>query len=204
MDNKGVIDKAATPMILKPPAGYTAHFRDPQIIRYKEDYLMVIGGQTDEEQGSVLLYRSQNLVDWEYLGPIRMNQDLGFMVECPNLLFIDGKAVLLLCPQGLDKSVLDYQNVYPNTYVLADDYTIEENRLENPLQQQLLDEGFDLYATQAFTAPDGRCLSVGWIGLPEMTYPTFAEGWAHSLSLIKELRIKKANFISIQSLRPNN
>ena len=91
----------------------------------------------------------------------------------------------------MDKSVLEYQNVYPNTYILAEDYIIEENRLEHPLQQQLLDEGFDLYATQAFNAPDGRCLSVGWIGLPEMDYPTFNEGWAHSLSLIKELTLKK-------------
>jgi beta-fructofuranosidase len=34
-------------------------------------------------------------------------------------------------------------------------------------------------------------LSVGWIGLPEMHYPTFEEGWAHSLSLVKELTIRE-------------
>lgn len=191
MNSEGTIDKVEIPMIPESPSGYTAHFRDPQIIRYKDAYLMVIGGQTVDERGHVLVYRSKNLVDWTYLGPLELNQNLGFMVECPNLLFINGKVVLLLCPQGLDKSVLEYQNVYPNTYVLADDYLIEGNHLKNSTQQQLLDEGFDLYATQAFMAPDGRCLSVGWIGLPEMDYPTFDEGWAHSLSLVKELTLKK-------------
>lgn len=191
MNNNGTVTKLEIPLISAPPLGYTAHFRDPQIIQYEDEYLMVIGGQTNDEKGNILIYRSQNLIDWTYRGPLALNQDLGFMVECPNLLFIDGKLVILLCPQGMGKSVLEYQNVYPNTYILAEDYIIEENRLEHPLQQQLLDEGFDLYATQAFNAPDGRCLSVGWIGLPEMDYPTFNEGWAHSLSLIKELTLKK-------------
>ncbi|MBO0410423.1 sucrose-6-phosphate hydrolase [Enterococcus hulanensis] len=188
MNKKGEIKKVAEPLISEPPAGFTAHFRDPQLIRSNEEYLMVIGGQTLDEQGEVLVFASQDLVDWQYRGPMNIHQDLGFMVECPNLLSIEEHAVLLLCPQGLKE--LDYQNVYPNTYILAEEYSAETNSLKNPQKQQVLDEGFDLYATQAFTAPDGRCLSVGWIGLPEMSYPTFGEGWAHSLSLIKELTIK--------------
>ena len=76
------------PLISAPPLGYTAHFRDPQIIQYEDEYLMVIGGQTNDEKGNILIYRSQNLIDWTYRGPLALNQDLGFMVECPNLLFI--------------------------------------------------------------------------------------------------------------------
>lgn len=190
MNGQGEIEKVVEPLIQQPPKGITAHFRDPQIIRYEDEYLMIIGGQTDNEKGEVLVFTGQSLADWQYQGLMRIDGDLGFMVECPNLLFIEDQTLLLLCPQGLDKSVLDYQNVYPNTFILADRYLKEENKLKNPAPQQLLDEGFDLYATQAFTAPDGRCLSIGWIGLPEMTYPTFDEGWAHCLSLVKELTIK--------------
>lgn len=190
MNGQGEIKKVVEPLIQQPPKGITAHFRDPQIIRYEDEYLMIIGGQTANEKGEVLVFTSQDLTDWQYQGPMKIDEDLGFMVECPNLLFIEDQTLLLLCPQGLDKSVLDYQNVYPNTYILADRYLKEENKLDNPAPQQLLDEGFDLYATQAFTAPDGRCLSVGWIGLPEMDYPTFDEGWAHCLSLVKELTVK--------------
>ncbi|MDU5333209.1 sucrose-6-phosphate hydrolase [Enterococcus sp.] len=190
LNGQGEIEKVVEPLIQQPPTGITAHFRDPQIIRYEDEYLMIIGGQTDNEKGEVLVFTSQDLADWQYQGPMKIDEDLGFMVECPNLLFIEDQTLLLLCPQGLDKSVLDYQNVYPNTYILADRFLKEESKLGNPAPQQLLDEGFDLYATQAFTAPDGRCLSIGWIGLPEMTYPTFDEGWAHCLSLVKELTIK--------------
>ena len=35
-----------------------------------------------------------------------------------------------------------------------------------------LDYGFEAYATQAFNTPDGRALSVSWIGLPDVTYPS--------------------------------
>lgn len=187
----GNIEKESNPLIDQPPAGITAHFRDPQIIRYKEGYLMIIGGQTTAEKGEVLVFSSKELTEWEYQGPMKIDEDLGFMVECPNLLFLEGETLLLLCPQGLDKKSLNYQNIYPNTYILAEDYLESTNELKNPQTQRVLDEGFDLYATQAFTAPDGRCLSVGWIGLPEMHYPTFEEGWAHSLSLVKELTIRE-------------
>lgn len=189
MDTDGVIEKFEEPLIKQMPEGITAHFRDPQIIRYKETYLMIIGAQTTGEKGTILVYESYDLREWRNLGTLAISQDLGFMVECPNLLFIEDKILLLLCPQGLNQKTLPYQNVYPNTYILADAYKKETNSLENPAPQQLLDEGFDLYATQAFTAPDGRCLSIGWIGLPEMSYPTFEEGWAHCLSLVKELKI---------------
>lgn len=190
MDDKGAIEKISKPLINQPPTGITTHFRDPQIIRYKNEYLMVIGGQTVNKQGEVLIFSSSDLTDWQYRGPMKFDGSLGFMVECPNLLFLDDRVLMLFCPQGLNKEELAYQNIYPNTYVLAEDYLIEENRLKEPEKQQLLDEGFDLYATQAFMAPDGRCLSIGWIGLPEMTYPTFDAGWSHSLSLVKELTIK--------------
>lgn len=191
LTKEGDLERIELPLINQPPNGFTMHFRDPQILQYKDRYLMVIGGQTDDQKGKVLFFESYDLKQWENLGPLEINQDLGFMVECPNLLFIENKTVLLLCPQGLDKKTVDYQNVYPNTYILADNYSKEDHLLQHSEQQQLLDEGFDLYAAQAFCAPDGRCLSVGWIGLPEMEYPTFQEGWAHSLSLIKELTINE-------------
>src|SRR5699024_129096 len=59
----------------------------------------------------------------------------------------------------------------------------------NPSTIKNLDEGFDVYATQAFNAPDGRVLSISWIGLPDTTYPSDVEGWAHCYSLVKELKL---------------
>ncbi|WP_227986001.1 hypothetical protein, partial [Streptococcus ruminantium] len=35
-----------------------------------------------------------------------------------------------------------------------------------------LDDGFECYATQLFNAPDGRALSISWLALPDVEYPT--------------------------------
>ncbi len=122
-------------------------------------------------------------------------QSLGFMVECPNLIFIDQQAVLIFCPQGLGKNELSYQNIYPNTYVIGQSFDERNRTIEHTSPIHNLDSGFDLYATQAFNAPDGRALSISWIGLPELSYPTDQEGWAHCLSIVKELKIKDGQLL---------
>lgn len=191
MDQNNQIEKVQLPLIEQPPKGYTQHFRDPQIFVYQNKYFMVIGAQNEALEGKVLTYMSTDLQNWELQGELDFSEhQMGFMVECPNLVFVDGKALLLFCPQGLEKEILPYQNIYPNTYVVANEFDSENNRLTNPSSLKNLDEGFDVYATQAFNAPDGRALAVSWIGLPEITYPTDREGWAHCLSLTKELTIK--------------
>ena len=191
MQPDGEIVKLTNPLISEPPFGYTQEFRDPQVIFFKNEYLLLIGAQNQNEQGEILVYRSPDLDTWSYAGPLQFTQQsMGFMIECPNLVFIAGKPLLLFCPQGLVHSSLDYQNIYPNTYVIGEAYDIETNQLTRPSDLKNLDEGFDLYATQAFNAPDGRALAISWIGLPEINYPTDSFGWAHCLSIVKELTIE--------------
>lgn len=191
MNQAGEIKKINTPLIPTPPVGYTEEFRDPQVFPYKDGYLMVIGAQNKEQQGKVLTYSSQNITDWQYIGELDFTAaNMGFMIECPNLLLSDAFALLLFCPQGLNRQFHDYQNIYPNTYVIGDSYEPTTNQIVNPTSLKNLDEGFDVYATQAFQAPDGRLLAISWVGLPEIDYPTDQEGWAHCLSLVKELVVE--------------
>ncbi|MDT2826999.1 MAG: sucrose-6-phosphate hydrolase [Enterococcus viikkiensis] len=191
LDNKNQIQKLPEPLIVKPPNGYTQEIRDPQIFIFNQQYYLIIGAQNKQEEGKILTYKSSDLTHWQCLGELTFSNDLlGFMVECPNLIFIDNQAVLLFCPQGLDQEVLPYQNIYPNTYVVADGFDGETNTLSKPSPLKNLDEGFDVYATQAFNTPDGRALAISWMGLPEVAYPTDEEGWAHCLSLVKELKLE--------------
>lgn len=191
MDAEGNIQKISTPLIETPPKGYTMDFRDPQVFPYQDGYLMVIGAQTEQKEGEVLTYFSHDARKWEELGPLNFTEHkMGFMAECPNLLLSKNHALLIFCPQGLDSEICAYQNIYPNQYVLANGYDKDQNRLVEPSELINLDEGFDVYATQAFQAPDGRFLAVSWVGLPEIAYPTDEYGWAHCLSLVKELHFK--------------
>ena len=191
MDKDGKIMKEKKPIIPSPPEGYTHEFRDPQVFHHKETYWLLIGAQTDELEGKVLVYSGESLETLTFDGSLDFSdQSMGFMVECPNLVFIDDHPVFLFCPQGLDKTVMAYQNIYPNAYIVADALSHDGLSLINPSPLANLDAGFDVYATQAFNAPDGRVLSVSWIGLPEVAYPSDSEGWAHCLSIIKELHLQ--------------
>ena len=75
-------------------------------------------------------------------------------------------------------------------YLVADQLDLAQAQFTEPHALTQLDDGFDVYATQAINAPDGRALAVSWIGLPEIAYPTDRENWAHCLSLVKELTLK--------------
>lgn len=180
-------------VLIHQPSDVTEHFRDPQIFNYKGQFYAIVGAQSLDKSGFVKLYKAvdNNVENWEEVG----NLDFGgtgseYMIECPNLVFVDEKPVLLYCPQGLDKSELNYGNIYPNTYKVCQAFDTANTKLVGASEIQNLDYGFEAYATQGFNAPDGRTLIVSWIGLPDVDYPTDKYDYQGAMSLVKELSIK--------------
>lgn len=197
MDADNNIEKLAEPLIQDSPAGVTGHFRDPQIIKRDDYYYAFIGAQTVDNAGEILTYRSQQVDSgWELYKKLDLGTDnLGYMAECPNIGFVDGKVVVIFCPQGADKASFHYDNVHPNAYIIADELDFTDMKLVNPSPMQQLDEGFDYYATQLLNSPDGRLLSVGWIGLPDTEYLSDQDGWEGELSMVRELHIVSGRLI---------
>lgn len=195
MDPNGVVSDKK--ILFKNPDHITEHFRDPQIIEQNGKYYAILGAQdAKNKKGHVDVWKSDNLKDWEEVGFLDFtDQEMGYMIECPNLVKVDGKWVLIFCPQGLNKSIADYQNIYPNMYVIADDVDFEHAKMINPSPLHNLDEGFDVYATQAFNMPDETAYEISWVGLPDTTYPTDNENWANCLSQVKKLSIKNGKLI---------
>jgi beta-fructofuranosidase len=190
MDKNGIILKDSRPVIAGPPVGYTAHFRDPQVFIYDQEFRMLVGAQRQNLEGAILVYRSRDLRKWDLAGELNFTDEkMGYMVECPNLVFVNDRPVLIFCPQGLSKNILNYKNIFPNLMLVGNEYNDETLNLTGPFLFQNFDEGFEFYAAQAINAPDGRILVVGWIGLPDVETPTWSEGWAHCLSLVRDLSL---------------
>ncbi|MFS0955957.1 sucrose-6-phosphate hydrolase [Enterococcus durans] len=192
MDKDHNITKCENILIHK-PADVTEHFRDPQIFNYKGQLYTIVGAQNLEKSGFIKVYKAtdNNVETWEEVG----NLDFGstgseYMIECPNLLFVDEKPVIIYCPQGLDKSELNYDNIYPNIFKICQSFDTENIKLVGASEIQNLDYGFEAYATQGFNTPDGRTLIVSWIGLPDIDYPTDKYNYQGAMSLVKELSIK--------------
>lgn len=205
LDKANQIHKISQPLISEPQDGFTDHFRDPQIIEHDHMFYSLIGARRKDDTGHILVYQSPNVTGpWTYKTELHFtDQDCGYMIECPNLLFVDNRPVLIFCPQGIDKDVLQYSNVFPNAYVIGEKFDWETFSFINPSVMKNLDEGFDVYATHGFNAPDGRVLTVSWIGLPDTTYPSDVEGWANCFSLIKELKIEDNQLYQIPVVENN-
>ena len=192
LDQNGEVKKLKQPLI-EQPAFASEHFRDPQLFEVNEKYYAVIGVQRQsDERGEMVLYQADQVTGaWQFVGPINTGiDDLGYMVECPNLVMVDGVPTLIFCPQGLVKDEVAYQNIYPNLVLQGESFDFTSATLQKPCKLQNLDAGFDVYASQAFNAPDGTAYLISWVGLPDLTYPTDRENWANCLSQVKVLHQK--------------
>ncbi|OIK11299.1 sucrose-6-phosphate hydrolase [Bacillus sp. MUM 13] len=179
--------------ILHLPCGYTAHFRDPKVWKHEDKWYMVLGAQTLEEKGAAVLFTSENLFDWEESGRIAgtgMNElgYFGYMWECPDLINLNGRDILLISPQGLKPSGHFYHNLFQSGYFSGKlDYK-NHTYLHGDFTE--LDRGFDFYAPQTFMDEKGRTIMYGWMGITdeaEAYQPTISHHWVHALTLPREL-----------------
>lgn len=181
-------------ILIEAPKDVTDHFRDPQIFEFENQFYAIIGAQGSvDEKGFIKLYKAvdNDITKWEFVNDLNFGGKRSeYMIECPNLVFVDGKPVLLYCPQGLSKDELNYGNIYPNTFKIFDSFDPKTATLSGGTDIINLDYGFECYATQGFNAPDGRVLIVSWIGLPDIEYPTDKFDHQGAMSLVKELSIK--------------
>ncbi len=164
---------------------------------------MVLGAQTQQEAGTVVLYHSPDLERWDLEGEMRfdlsaarpgLSPDLlpgGYMWECPNLLTLKDKAtgkdkdVLIFCPQGLERRDIDGQTHYASPdqcgYIVGH---LEGTVFHVERGFSELDYGHEFYAPQAVEVGNGEALLLAWVGLPAQDEaPTLEQGWVHCLSL---------------------
>lgn len=82
-----------------PIPGLLDGFRDPTLWRENDEWRMLVGSGIREVGGTVLMYRSPNLLNWEFMGPLctGMGPDC-FQWECPAFFPLDGKWVLVVSP----------------------------------------------------------------------------------------------------------
>ncbi|MDL4843147.1 glycoside hydrolase family 32 protein [Aquibacillus rhizosphaerae] len=177
--------------VIELPSGYTAHFRDPKVWKQDDKWYMVIGAQTEKETGTVVLYRSTDLCNWQYLSLISDEQEFGYMWECPDLFSLQNKDILLFSPQGIEPDGYRYNNIYQSGYFVGKlDY--QEAYYEHGAFKEL-DRGFDFYAPQTTLDEKGRRLVFGWMGVPEeneQDHPTIESYWIHAMTIPRQLLLR--------------
>ena len=181
------------PLIENAPEGYTEHVRDPKPYFTEDGKIRFIcGAQRENLTGTAIIFEMDNLEGTpRLLGELSLpafdNKNV-FMWECPDLLKLGDKDVFIWSPQGKDREAHQFQNNYHATYAVGKltDLTFETEYISE------LDQGFDFYAPQTFAGLDNQAYAVlfGWIGLPDLTYPTDKFKWHSALTLPRELRLE--------------
>jgi beta-fructofuranosidase len=170
-----------------PEGASVEDFRDPKVFKQGNHFYAVIGSRTIDSKGQVLLYRSENLLDWEFVSVVfQHNPYLGTMVECPDFMEVDGKAVFML-------SAMNYTDKETNTYYPHitwfiegemdwDTHTFKMTRIKE------LDKGMDFYAPQSFSR-EGETTFIAWMQGWHNTIAsdTLQHGWAGQMTLPRTL-----------------
>ena len=139
-----------------PEGASKVDFRDPKIWKEKDGYFYcVIGSRPADGSGQILLYRSANGFDWEFVSILAENKKrFGKMWECPDFFELDGKHILLTSPQDMLPEGLEYHTGNGTLCIIGemdkDTYTLKEQFTQS------VDYGIDFYAMQTVEAPDGN------------------------------------------------
>lgn len=178
----------------------TEHFRDPKIWQHDDIFYAIVGAQTKQKTGQVVVYKSRDLYHWEFFNIMATSneqENLGFMWECPNFAEINDAEVLILSPQGINPEGNKFLNLHQSGYFLGKmDYI--SGIFERQSEFDLLDYGFDFYAPQIMQDKiNNRCIMIGWLDMWETTMPEQKEHWAGMMSIPRILTIKNNMIYSI-------
>ncbi|MRX72799.1 sucrose-6-phosphate hydrolase [Bacillus lacus] len=176
------------PVISAPPPDSSQHFRDPKVWKHEDHWYMVVGNSSKDETGRVILYRSINLRNWDYIGVLAESDGTnGYMWECPDFFEIGGKYVLMISPQGMDAKDDCYNNLFQTGYLVGD-YSYDTNTFNHGAFKEL-DYGHDFYAVQTLKDDNGRRIAIGWMDMWESYMPTKEDGWCGALTLPREITL---------------
>lgn len=175
-----------------PEGGSVRDFRDPKIWYDAEEkaYYSVVGNRPADGSGAILLYRSEDGLNWEYVTTVdACRNEYGRMWECPDFFPLDGKWVLAVSPQEMKQMGREF-HVGHGTMFLVGDYDKKTHTFCRNWVQSI-DYGLDYYAPQSLETADGRRVSIAWMqnwatchSQPEKVR------WFGQMTLPRELKIE--------------
>ncbi|MEK4298612.1 glycoside hydrolase family 32 protein [Oceanobacillus sp. FSL W8-0428] len=175
----------ANPVISESPEGLSNEFRDPKVWKHGEFWYMVVGTAIDKD-GAIVLYKSSNLTEWEYVGiAAKSDGTQGDMWECPDLFPLGNKYVLITSPMNMD-------NGKSTVMTGSMDY---EKGIFTPESQREIDYGIDFYAAQTFEDEKGRRILISWMDFPFTEFPSKADKWSGAMTIPRELTLGEDGFV---------
>ncbi len=174
-----------------PPFVTLSDFRDPKIFMHEDEYFVLLGAMVHGKNiGTMLLYKSKDLIKWHYVGEtLRANEDglMGIVFECPDIFKLGDKYVILTSPINMPTQGDKYSNVSSAVYFVGD-MNFETGKFTPEFYDEI-DTGFDFYAPQTLQDKNGERIMIAWAQMWERNFITdqLDHGWAGSMTIPRKL-----------------
>ena len=166
------------------PEGYApCDFRDPKVWYHEGKFWCIVAARRIGGRGRILLYRSEDLFNWEYVNDLFGKDSPGAMIECPD--YNEEHGYLLFCEQFQPSENGVHLNIHTCRWCVGKiDYStglfIEDSR-------GIVDYGFDMYAPQTFA---GKPVVMGWLNMWDRNVPSEKYGFAGMLTVPRSIVVK--------------
>jgi len=161
---------AGNPIIARMPPGLgqARDFRDPFVWRGQDGWNMALGSRIAGVGGAVLLYRSPDLLRWQYIQPLFVGDRArhGDNFECPNLFPLAEQWVLMLAAE--------FAGGQAHELYFLGDYDGQRFR---PEREGIYDPGYS-YAALSYADERGRRLLHSWIRESRSVDAQRKAGWS--------------------------
>ena len=166
------------------PSGYkTTDFRDPKVFEKDGTFYLLACSRKKEGHGSILLFRSQDLKNWEFLNDILTHDSEGEMIECVD--YDKDLNLLLYSEQNFPSESEHCLNVHACEYEVGQ--FDSSWKFISQGEKTLLDYGFDFYAAQMLN--DGKYL-IAWLDMWGRNNPTAEHGFAGMLTVPRKITLE--------------
>ena len=171
------------------PEGYSpCDFRDPKMWKKDDAFYCVVAAKKIGGKGRILLYTSEDLKKWRFVGDLFGKDSKGEMIECPD--YIEDKGLLLCCEQFQPAEGKTHLNIHTARYYTGTlDYATGRFTAKN---EGIADYGFDFYAPQTFS---GANAMIAWLNMWDRSIPSEKYGFAGMLTVPRALFLENGELL---------
>ena len=166
------------------PDGYAAcDFRDPKVWLHDGYFWCIVAARKIEGRGRILLFKSKDLFNWEFVSDLFGKDSLGTMIECPD--YNEELGYLMFCEQFQPNEGKEHLNIHTCRFCIGRiDYSTGSFNEES---RGIVDYGFDMYAPQTF---GGKSAIMGWLNMWDRNVPSVKYGFAGMLTAARSVVVK--------------
>lgn len=169
------------PVILH-PVGMEEDFRDPYVWQRDGIYYCIVGCKSDDK-GSVLLYQSKDLINWDFVNiMLEGTEHDGTMWECPSYTEIGDTAILFLSPENR-------QNRKHSTLYYTGKLNYKTGKFQVCAEGKT-DHGSEFYAPQVINSGERKLLTA-WMDNWESEKKSRDNMWCGALIYPREIDIRE-------------